>query len=210
MPTTTTASATRCSPAPRRSSGTTGFLLTSPSSRRRGWPPDARTRLGIPRDHWTGVELTPPHVLVTDEHALDLGGRSVRDHRPRPRPHRHRRRRARSGCRRLDRRRRRRGLAAHDRFRVVPARLAARARRPDRAHGSPTSTVVPGHGAVVDRAFVHEQAHRLQAVADAISVGFAHREPVEYVAERAAGASRMPLEMVEPAIIRGYTQLAAS
>ncbi|MET0784411.1 MAG: MBL fold metallo-hydrolase [Leifsonia flava] len=163
-----------------------------------------------PQYDWTGVELTPPHVLVTDEHTLDLGGRSVRIIALAP------------GHTDTD-------VVVHvpDAGAWIVGDVVEESGPPMYGSGSfplgwprvladlaehmgESDLVVPGHGAVVDRAFVHEQAHRLQAVADAISVGFAHREPIEYVAERAAGASRMPLEMVEPAVIRGYTQLAAS
>ena len=67
--------------------------------------------------------------------------------------------------------------------------------------------VVPGHGRPVDRAFVVEQAAALDAVAQAIRVGHARTEPIEYVIERGAGASGIPEGMVEVAVLRGYAQL---
>ncbi|KQO99546.1 MBL fold metallo-hydrolase [Leifsonia sp. Leaf264] len=163
-----------------------------------------------PQYDWTDVVLTPPHVLVVDEHLLDLGDRTVRI--------------IALGAGHTDT-----DVVVHvpDASAWIVGDVIEESGPPMYGSGSfplhwpqvladlaarmgEHDLVVPGHGAVVDPAFVHEQAHRLGAIADAITVGFAHREPVEYVAERAAGAARMPLEMVEPAVIRGYTQLAAS
>ena len=164
-----------------------------------------------PQYDWTDVVLTPPHVLVVDEHLLDLGDRTVRIialgaghtdtdvvvHVP--------------------------DAAAWIVGDVIeesgppmygsgsfPLALAAGARRPgEHAWASTTSSCrVTAPWSTAPSCTSRRTG--CGAVADAISVGFAHREPVEYVAERAAGASRMPLEMVEPAVIRGYTQLAAS
>jgi glyoxylase-like metal-dependent hydrolase (beta-lactamase superfamily II) len=163
-----------------------------------------------PQYDWNGVVLTPPTVLVDSELTIDLGGRSVVLTALGP------------GHTETD-------LVVHvpDADVWIVGDVIEESGPPMYGSGSfplgwpgvltglaerisEGATVVPGHGAPVDRAFVLEQARRLGVVADAIAVGFAHQEPVEYVAERAAGAARLPLEMVEPAVIRGYTQLAAS
>lgn len=163
-----------------------------------------------PQYDWTDVVLTPPTVMVDGELVVELGGRSVHLIALAP------------GHTDTD-------IVVHVPDAGVwivgdvieesgppmygsgsfplgwPAVLAELAERI-----AEDEVVVPGHGAPVDRAFVLEQSRRLGVIADAIAVGFAHQEPVEYVAERAAGAARLPLEMIEPAVIRGYTQLAAS
>ncbi|MET0726317.1 MAG: MBL fold metallo-hydrolase [Leifsonia sp.] len=163
-----------------------------------------------PQYDWTGVEPTPPTVFVDDELVIDIGGRTVELVALAP------------GHTDTD-------LAVHvpDASVWIVGDVIEESGPPMYGSGSfplgwpgvladlaerigAGETVIPGHGAPVDRNFVLDQARRLGVVADAIAVGFAHREPVEYVAERAAGAARLPLEMVEPAVLRGYAQLAAS
>ena len=70
--------------------------------------------------------------------------------------------------------------------------------------------LIPGHGAPVDHAFLVDQAGVLRIVADGIRQSFDRSEPIESASERVASASRLPLEIVESAVLRGYTLLAAS
>lgn len=70
--------------------------------------------------------------------------------------------------------------------------------------------VVPGHGRPVGRDFVRGQARTLRLVADTITDAFARAEPIEFVAERLAAATPLPLDMAEAAVLRGYALLQAS
>jgi glyoxylase-like metal-dependent hydrolase (beta-lactamase superfamily II) len=67
----------------------------------------------------------------------------------------------------------------------------------------PTTTVVPGHGAVVDHAFVTAQHAELTALAWLIREGHADRAAVDAVARRAP----YPAEVALPAVRRGYAEL---
>lgn len=67
----------------------------------------------------------------------------------------------------------------------------------------PTTTIVPGHGAVVDRAFVAAQHAELAQLAWLIREGHADQAPVEAVAGRAP----YPAEAALPAVRRGYAEL---
>jgi len=163
-----------------------------------------------PHYDWHGVRLTPPTTLVSAVHELDLGNRRVRFH-PLPPGH-------------------------TDTDLVVEIPDAAtwlvgdvleQSGPPMYGSGSfpldwpgvldslaasvaPGDILIPGHGSQVDRAFLLEQAAVLHVVADGIRSSFEQSEPVESASERVASASRLPLEIVESAVLRGYTLLAAS
>lgn len=66
------------------------------------------------------------------------------------------------------------------------------------------TTVVPGHGAIVDREFVHAQHAVLTDLAWLIRDGHAVDAPVADVAARAP----YPAETAHTAVTRGYTELA--
>lgn len=68
----------------------------------------------------------------------------------------------------------------------------------------PHTTVVPGHGAVVDRAFVAGQQERLAALAWLIRDGHADGVPAEAVAAKSGFATRVGLV----ATWRGYAELS--
>ena len=72
-----------------------------------------------------------------------------------------------------------------------------------------TDVVVPGHGSVVDKSFVRSQAGVLHVIADGIRSAHGVVEPIESVGERLASITAIPLEFIEVAVLRGYTQLAA-
>ncbi|MEJ3404553.1 MBL fold metallo-hydrolase [Rathayibacter sp. YIM 133350] len=163
---------------------------------------------GAPQYDWTDVVLTAPTELVDAEQGIDLGGRSI-ELVPLPPGH-------------TDT-----DLAVHVPDAGVwfvgdvveesgppmygsgayplswPAVLDSLALRLADA-----AVVVPGHGAVVDAAFIRSQAGTLGIVADTIRDGFEHHEPLEYVAERASQRTALPLEIVEAAVVRGYSQLS--
>lgn len=67
----------------------------------------------------------------------------------------------------------------------------------------PATTVVPGHGAVVDRDFVHGQHTDLTALAWLIREGHANGSPAEQVARHAPFDADASL----PAVRRGYAEL---
>lgn len=69
--------------------------------------------------------------------------------------------------------------------------------------------VVPGHGAVVDRAFVRAQARTLRQVADGVRAGVLAGRPYEEIVERVCAQAGLPPEIVGPAVRRGATLLAA-
>jgi glyoxylase-like metal-dependent hydrolase (beta-lactamase superfamily II) len=80
---------------------------------------------------------------------------------------------------------------------------------PDTVHellhlAGPQTTVVPGHGAVVDRTFVAGQHEALTALAWLIRDGHADRALVESV----AGAAAYPIEAALAAVRRGYAELS--
>ena len=79
-----------------------------------------------------------------------------------------------------------------------PETLAALARRL-----SPTTAVVPGHGAVVDAAFVGAQHAELAALEWLIREGHAERAPAGPLAARAP----YPPEAALAAVRRGYAEL---
>jgi glyoxylase-like metal-dependent hydrolase (beta-lactamase superfamily II) len=67
----------------------------------------------------------------------------------------------------------------------------------------PSTVVVPGHGAVVDRAFVKAQHDELTALEWLIREGHADRAPAEAVAARAPFGAEVALRAVR----RGYAEL---
>ncbi|MET1051429.1 MAG: MBL fold metallo-hydrolase [Mycetocola sp.] len=161
-----------------------------------------------PQYDWTDVELTPPAVLVSSTMDLDLGDRVVRLHPLPP------------------------GHTDTDLVVEIPdagtwlvGDIIEQSGPPMYGSGSfpldwpavvtdvaamvqPGDIVVPGHGEPVDRAFLEDQAVLLGIVADGIREAFDRGEPIELVSERLASRSGFPLEIVEAAIIRGYTLLA--
>ncbi|MCP2032722.1 glyoxylase-like metal-dependent hydrolase (beta-lactamase superfamily II) [Okibacterium sp. HSC-33S16] len=70
--------------------------------------------------------------------------------------------------------------------------------------------VVPGHGAVVNASFVHDQAGVLAQVATGIRSSFSRSEPLELVVDRIVSETGLPDAHVEAAVYRGYTLLAGS
>jgi glyoxylase-like metal-dependent hydrolase (beta-lactamase superfamily II) len=68
----------------------------------------------------------------------------------------------------------------------------------------PATVVVPGHGALVDAAFVHRQHDELTALAWLIRDGHADGAPAEAVAAKAPFGAAAAL----PAVRRGYAELA--
>lgn len=162
-----------------------------------------------PQYDWQGVRLTPPTTLVSSVEELDLGNRRVRLH-PLPPGH-------------------------TDTDLVVEIPDAAtwlvgdvleQSGPPMYGSGSfPLDwpdvldtlagsislgdILVPGHGHPVDLGFLLDQAAVLRIVANGIRSSFDQSEPVESASERVASASRLPLEIVESAVLRGYTLLAA-
>lgn len=70
---------------------------------------------------------------------------------------------------------------------------------------TPSSLVVPGHGAVVDRDFVEEQRAAVGVVADTIRDLASRRVPLEEALE--AGSWPYLPETLEHAVTRGYEQL---
>ncbi|GHD40674.1 MBL fold metallo-hydrolase [Mycetocola manganoxydans] len=163
-----------------------------------------------PHYDWRDVRLTPPTVPVTDVLSLDLGDRLVRFHPLPP------------------------GHTDTDLIVEIPdaatwllGDVVEESGPPMYGSGSfplgwpgvldniaeliaPGDVLVPGHGRPVDRAFLLEQAAVLHIVADGIRSSFDQSEPIESASERVASMSRLPLEIVESAVLRGYTQLAAS
>ncbi|WP_411720875.1 MBL fold metallo-hydrolase [Mycetocola sp.] len=162
-----------------------------------------------PQYDWAEVRLTPPTTLVSSVEELDLGNRRVRLH-PLPPGH-------------------------TDTDLVVEIPDAAtwlvgdvleQSGPPMYGSGSfPLDwpdvldtlagsislgdILVPGHGHPVDLGFLLDQAAVLRIVANGIRSSFDQSEPVESASERVASASRLPLEIVESAVLRGYTLLAA-
>lgn len=177
------------------------------SQRLAAWTADPASS---PQYDWHGVVLTPPTELVSDILDLDLGGRLARFHPLAP------------------------GHTDTDLVVEIPdARtwlvgdVIEQSGPPMYGSGSfpldwpgvldslaatvqPGDILVPGHGAPVDRSFLIDQADVLRIVADGIRQSFDRSEPIESASERIASASRLPLEIVESAVLRGYTVLAAS
>jgi glyoxylase-like metal-dependent hydrolase (beta-lactamase superfamily II) len=163
-----------------------------------------------PQYGWHGVELTPPTVPVSAVQELDLGNRPVRLHPLSP------------------------GHTDTDLVVEIPdaatwlvGDILEQSGPPMYGSGSfpldwpgvldrlaesisPGDVLIPGHGSPIDRAFLLDQATVLHIVADGIRSSFDQSEPVESASERVASASRLPLEIVESAVLRGYTLLAAA
>jgi len=163
-----------------------------------------------PVEEWREVVITPPTVLVGDHTVLDLGDRAVElvhlgrghtdndlllkvtdvdtwlvgDVLEESGPPMYG-----SGCFPLD----------------WPATVAALLGRL-----GPAATVVPGHGAVVDRSFVVSQLADITGVADLIQELYAERVPVQEALS--AGGDRWPLpaEGLATAVARGYDALGSA
>lgn len=71
----------------------------------------------------------------------------------------------------------------------------------------PGDTLVPGHGAVVDRAFVAAQAGDLQAVADAIRLAWQRGLTIDEVFASASVVLPWPERVTRSAFEQGYAQL---
>ncbi|MET0714133.1 MAG: MBL fold metallo-hydrolase [Mycetocola sp.] len=163
-----------------------------------------------PQYDWLGVQLTPPTVLVSSIHELDLGNRVVRFHPLSP------------------------GHTDTDLVVEVPdaatwlvGDIIEQSGPPMYGSGSfpldwpgvldtlaefiaPGDVLIPGHGSPVDRAFLVDQAAVLHVVADGIRSSFEQSESIESASERVASVSRLPLEIVESGVLRGYTLLASA
>ena len=161
-----------------------------------------------PQYDWHGVQLTPPTVPVSSVQDFDLGGRLVRFHPMPP------------------------GHTDTDLVIEIPdaatwllGDVIEQSGPPMYGSGSfpldwptvldtlgeaigPNDVLVPGHGRAVDREFLLEQARILRIVADGIRSSFDQSEAIESATERVASASRLPLEIVESAVLRGYTLLS--
>jgi glyoxylase-like metal-dependent hydrolase (beta-lactamase superfamily II) len=162
-----------------------------------------------PQYDWHDVELTPPTVLVSSVHELDLGNRLVRFHPLSP------------------------GHTDTDLVVEIPdaatwlvGDIIEQSGPPMYGSGSfpldwprvldtlaesiaPGDVLIPGHGSPVDRRFLLEQAGVLHVVADSIRSSFEQSESIESASERVASASRLPLEIVESGVLRGYTLLSS-
>ncbi|MEP7764654.1 MBL fold metallo-hydrolase [Sanguibacter sp. 25GB23B1] len=160
-----------------------------------------------PHHAWHDVELVAPQVLVHDPVTVDLGGRAVHLLPLGP------------GHTDTD-------LVVHvpDASTWIVGDVVEESGPPMYGSGShpfgwpgvlddlaarigPTDVVVPGHGAVVDRAFVLAQAATLGAVAtglrDGILAGTAHDEIVRLLCV----TTGYPPEIIGPAVTRGACQL---
>jgi glyoxylase-like metal-dependent hydrolase (beta-lactamase superfamily II) len=163
-----------------------------------------------PQYDWHGVELTPPTVLVSSMREIDLGDRRVRFHPLPP------------------------GHTDTDLVIEIPdaatwlvGDILEQSGPPMYGSGSfpldwpgvldtlaesvgPGDVFIPGHGGPVDREFLLEQATVMHRVADGIRSSFDRSEPVESASERVASAARLPMDIVESAVLRGYTLLSAA
>lgn len=161
-----------------------------------------------PQYDWRDVVLTPPTVAVSAARDLELGGRIVRLHPLAP------------------------GHTDTDLVVEVPdagawlvGDVVEQSGPPMYGSGSfpldwpdvvhelshlvgEGDVVIPGHGTAVDRAFLVEQAGVLRVVADGIRQAFDRSEPIESASERVASSSRLPVEIIESAVLRGYTLLS--
>jgi glyoxylase-like metal-dependent hydrolase (beta-lactamase superfamily II) len=163
-----------------------------------------------PQYDWHDVELTPPTMPISTVTQLDLGNRLVRLH-PLPPGHTD-----------TDL-----AIEIPDAATWLLGDVIEQSGPPMYGSGSfpldwpavldtlveaigPDDVLVPGHGSPVDRAFLLGQAAVLHVVADGIRSSFDQNEPVESASERVASASRLPLEIVESAVLRGYTLLSAA
>lgn len=160
-----------------------------------------------PQYDWAGVTLTPPHVLVDERISLDLGGRIVDlialppghtdtdliVHIPD------------AACWLLGDIVEESGPPMYGSGSFPFAWPAVVRRLADRI--GPRDVLVPGHGQVVDRAFLLAQAHQLDVVAAGIVEAHHHGDGVEAATARIAEASGLAEHIIEPAVRRGYAQL---
>jgi glyoxylase-like metal-dependent hydrolase (beta-lactamase superfamily II) len=160
-----------------------------------------------PQHDWRGVELVAPTQLVSEPTTIDIGGRAVRLVPLEP------------GHTDTD-------LVIHvpDADVWIVGDVVEESGPPMFGSGSfpfgwpgvleelsaamdEEAMVVPGHGRVVDPGFLRDQARTLRAIADGIAESFARSEPVEFVSDRLAASTSLPLEIIEAAVLRGYTLL---
>lgn len=163
-----------------------------------------------PVDEWAEVVITPPTVLVGDEHRLELGDRVVE-------------------LLHLGRGHTDNDIVLHvpDASAWLVGDLVEESGPPMYGSGcfplewpgtcaalagrlSPDDLVLPGHGRAVDRAFVAEQQGRLAEVADLITE--LHAAGVPAGQARRAGGTRWALEQdgLDQAIEAGYAALAGA
>ena len=161
-----------------------------------------------PHHAWADVELVPPHVLLHDEMRLDLGDRLVRLVPLAP------------GHTDTD-------VVVHvpDAATWIVGDVVEESGPPMYGSGSfpfgwpdvldvlaaqvgAHDVVIPGHGAAVDRAFVRTQARTLRVVADEIREAVLAGTPHEATIDRVCARTRLPREIVGPAVARGQALLA--
>lgn len=162
-----------------------------------------------PQYDWAGVALTPPHILVDGQLSLDIGGRIVNLIALPP---------AHTDT----------DLVVHipDAACWLVGDLIEESGPPMYGSGSfpfawpdvvrtlsekigSTDVIVPGHGNVVDRDFLRDQAKQLEIVAREIRAAHAADRELEATSALIAAASGLPQNIVEPAVQRGYAQLDA-
>ncbi|PJJ65462.1 MBL fold metallo-hydrolase [Compostimonas suwonensis] len=74
----------------------------------------------------------------------------------------------------------------------------------------PGDLIVPGHGTVVDRAFVERQSAQLRVVADRIRASWVEGLSIDQALAPDAAPWPFPSELLRPALSRGYDQLAST
>lgn len=163
-----------------------------------------------PEHDWRGVDLTPPTRLVSSPTTVDIGGREVRLLPLAP------------GHTDTD-------LVLHvpDADVWIVGDVIEESGPPMYGSGcfpfgwpgvleglaaliGEDAVVVPGHGRPVRRDFVRAQAGTLRIIANEITESFSRSEPMEFVAERLAASTPLPLHMAEAAVLRGYALLTAT
>jgi len=160
-----------------------------------------------PVDDWREVVITPPGVLVDEHMTLDLGDRGV-------------------DLRHLGRGHTDNDLLVHvpDADTWLAGDLVEESGPPMYGSGSfplewpatvaalaqrigPDTTVVPGHGAPVGRAFVVEQQVRLQQVAEVIGDLHAAGVPVDEALTQGSGRWPFPEKDLASAVVDAYRHL---
>jgi len=160
-----------------------------------------------PVDDWREVVITPPGVLVDEHMTLDLGDRGV-------------------DLRHLGRGHTDNDLLVHvpDADTWLAGDLVEESGPPMYGSGSfplewpatvaalaqrigPDTTVVPGHGAPVGRAFVVEQQVRLQQVAEVIGDLHAAGVPVDEALTQGSGRWPFPEKGLASAVVDAYRHL---
>lgn len=161
-----------------------------------------------PQYDWSGVVLTPPHVLVGEKHTLDIGGRIVHMIALAP------------GHTDSD-------LVVHipDAGCWIVGDIVEESGPPMWGSGSfpfgwpevvrtlaehitDTDVVVPGHGQPVNKEFLLAQARTLQLVATEILFAHEQNHSVELATRTIAAATNLPEQIVLAAVQRGFVQLS--